>query len=1634
MADSSAENVLELFREALKAPASERADAARALRWLALVPCWPEKVAEQGFPLVTTVATGAPVRALLQDLVTGGWVDYVDAVAPWDGSVYRMRSEQRRRVFEIEGRREHRDRSLLDEAAAARRQLQSASSSFSLPYPVVIRHWMNLLRSADNGGVVQATSVADCLVEDVRASLARARDLQLEGSPEATTILESAEPLVMALGGPLLIGAARCQRDLELQQRRIRDTRLLRNYQERPLLDRAFEQLLGDDSRWALHFIGQGGVGKTMFLRHLESKYGDRQAISRVDFDHLNPSYPLRSPGLLLLSFADELKLAAPESAIDLFHRLEIGVGRVHADLDAARRDGREVKLGYNAAGFETCLVFFADALMAIERSGRRPVLILDTCEELARLRFDGELPNTLVETFRILEDLHRRAPALRVVFSGRRPLAREGVDWAWDKEALPKREYLRLCPIFGFNRDEALALLQRYRVTREHGERSIPDDSRESILELSESVNGDTPSRLLHKTAAGDFVPAAHESSVRYNPFDVDLYGGWAAADPSLTADKLRRAGRHHYVRERIVSRLRDDVQKILPHLAVLGRFDEALVGTLAAKTDDRKVLWAEVRQQEWADIDRGARDVADTGPAFWNVNDQVRRKLEAYYEDEMPGAWTRARHEVADTLERLTIERDWSFLTPTYFDICAETLRDDPARVAEWWRKVEAKILDANAWDWADSISAALLDPDGRLGVALQHDDRNPLAAPIRALRANVLMRSLVEDESLGRLWEQSGAASAQYPDSRGRVLLDFRARAGQVAYARYRPGVFTEETESAQGESVKRPSPGARLGAVIGRLPPLRAILDQVHSTDGAWQRQAIHTEMALLDNAVEMLEQVDWSSSRGDLVELLIQRAGDLANELESTPWVNLYLQRLKAMTGAPDQSWPWGVVWRAKIPGALRTPAFDWLPPVEQDVRRLLECGRLLERSNDAEEIRAFGKTALERVEVPSSLDEDRLLSQALRLLPESRPNLKELVQASIALAGKREECEAHRKVPPLFVTAIQLTAALGDIDAALAMLQSTRDGQPAEPVVRWLDRLSAYLNARFLLTEPAHVDIPLRDLPARESDPVAAFMKASADGLAFARDGKLTANDVARIRELAASVGFPVPKNVSELENVPAGWRPWLARYLALRWFAESRGDRVELEALKDTLIGFYGTSLPADVAFLDRSKSVASTTLELLSPLLGLGALLLFGYGGLALARAGLRYATGQSWTLWETGRGLFELFLLGGVIIIAVTFVLRQYTLVLGRLMHARSKLTILPDGRVSVETRRELNDAIAWLSRVLKVPPDVAVVAMPDLSPYSDLAMALRSARRGDSRRVSFTVFPYLVAILRIDHIIAMTGDGGPCWEAMLGTHSRFDLRRCEYAFRRIADNSWQAADPFDDILNIVAISSIRDLSGWRAALEKPERIKGSTLRAFPQSERRTDVGILIVQAEVSVSEDVGIRFSTHGGRAFTVDDVRRVFPNLRLFVLLGIDRGELTTRTESDRLTARQARQAAQELFRKAAPAVIAIPGLPLQTALVDEVLDIIVRRAIREHTDATWPLQRTVRQVQDRVFRKCGLDPDDATELAFDVCYYAADRVNMRVDIVQPEPPKATPPRKPSNRVRSNKRAQRSVQA
>src|SRR5262249_48862041 len=177
---------------------------------------------------------------------------------------------------------------------------------------------------------------------------------------------------------------------------------------------------------WALHLLGVGGVGKTMLVRYVASGRfaSDRQRpvlpVARVDFDHLDPRYPEQRPAELLLALGGDLAgFAVARSADRSLRRLNDAVAVLHESLAT----------GPTAAPQPQLLTQAIDAFVKfLNELQRPPLLVLDTCEELAKLHVPGVTAPTVERTFEILERIHAKLPSVRVLVAGRRWLDRKSV------------------------------------------------------------------------------------------------------------------------------------------------------------------------------------------------------------------------------------------------------------------------------------------------------------------------------------------------------------------------------------------------------------------------------------------------------------------------------------------------------------------------------------------------------------------------------------------------------------------------------------------------------------------------------------------------------------------------------------------------------------------------------------------------------------------------------------------------------------------------------------------------------------------------------------------------------------------------------------------------------------------------------------------------------------------------------------------------------------------------------------------------------------------------------------------------------------------------------------------------------
>jgi hypothetical protein len=200
-----------------------------------------------------------------------------------------------------------------------------------------------------------------------------------------------------------------------------------------------------------------------MLLRHITARLAAEKKFttSRVDFDYLSPDYPVRKPAQLLIELAEELRSYARDSKVEfLFEDFEKLVVQFHKEL-SAEPPADDPLANIRRPEFKQILRYFISALMSLPKP---IVFVLDTCEELTKLPPVGDILPNVAATFEILEEIHGQVPETRVIFAGRRLLARSGNGWrAADaslaegkKGYLPaEKKFLRLYEIRGIGEEK---------------------------------------------------------------------------------------------------------------------------------------------------------------------------------------------------------------------------------------------------------------------------------------------------------------------------------------------------------------------------------------------------------------------------------------------------------------------------------------------------------------------------------------------------------------------------------------------------------------------------------------------------------------------------------------------------------------------------------------------------------------------------------------------------------------------------------------------------------------------------------------------------------------------------------------------------------------------------------------------------------------------------------------------------------------------------------------------------------------------------------------------------------------------------------------------------------------------------
>jgi hypothetical protein len=981
----------------------------RDLAWLALVPVWTVPLAgacgwHGGGPALQAFLDGAEALGMVvqqhaDETLSPGFAELLERSAE---PQFWMPASERARVLADLG-----DRvgpsfllSMIGEIAA---RLPPATSIPALD------QWRELASLAADGGIEPA---AVRLRAGVRALLERGE------TGAALGLLRTSSLLAQALGGQLDSAVRRGEREVEIAYRRAHDRRALDGFLERPEQVRAFAELVGpDDSLWALHFLGIGGTGKTMLVRHITADLAGKSdcITARVDFDYISPNYPLLHPEQLLVELADELRTY---SAAEEFETFE---GRIRTLQDAMGRRAPDVAAGdpLRAPEFRAVQRAFIGWL---RRLPRRVVLILDTCEELAKLQAAGEMAPSIRATYQILEELHDAVPSLRVIFAGRRPLALSGHGWRLRAAALPEgrrhlppaKGYLRLHLIRGFTAGEADQYFARQRLSP-----PPPPALRDAIFQYSHE-----------STAVLDLLDGASAAGEpRYNPFDLSLYARWLRDNPALSAELIRSGRTDPYVDLRIARRLTDSVRRLLPAVAFLGRFDESMLRPAAPQASDAAFadVYRELAEQEWIEFQQ------DAGATFLQVDRNLHPRLVAYCtaDAEQRRLFDDARRQLAPALRQLVRDRA-AALAPRAdpgparqpelgFDLVHGALRAlDVEAAADLWEEIETGLAAAGRWDWGAVITARLLGEEGPGAAAAE------LRPAIMATQASAMLHA-ERGIAVARAWDNVAAVAAARSGLSGHTqAIEERAWLGRIA---------------ASPQPELTPADAARIARLWSELPQRRGA--GVHGAEQTVAMLVAATER-LVDDLVDGPQ--DSAVAQAFSVPDAAVLSGDsVSSELRAftlTLWSRVHRARGDATRSAALAG---AAVDVAGAPAAqARQRWAGWRAP--DSIADFVQLERLLQArwfaAAEASPLLAAWPAAVDRLHL---VDAERLVSVHLEL----RLGERVVERRDLEMLAARDRYDrlrqpvraAHRAVAPLVVNVALGWLALGDSERALAGLE-----------------------------------------------------------------------------------------------------------------------------------------------------------------------------------------------------------------------------------------------------------------------------------------------------------------------------------------------------------------------------------------------------------------------------------------------------------------------------------------------------------------------------------------------------------------------------------------------------------------
>ena len=1091
------EEQLQKAVEAARARTYERVGR-QPLTWLALVPEWTLELAQIcDFPADVTEFTDRAHASGLCEIRRRRGVP----ASFWMPSTARedflrdARTRSRTRLAETAGE-------IADRILAAEGKVRVAPS---------IRHWAEIARLGAEG----ALRGGDELGRRIQETTGR-RD-----AAGALDWIAAGEGLAPVLGGDLSAVVARARRRVNLEYRRRHDERALEHFLRRDEQVELLKHLILEPRHaWALHFIGMGGVGKTMLMRYLGAGFAADHGtpafpVGRVDFDHIDPRYPWERPEQLLVELAEALsayvETAEQEAALDHF-------------IELVRRSD-EARVG--SAGLAQLTERpFLEALEGFARFAERlpqpVVLVLDTCEELAKLHpGDASVPS-VDATFTILEHLHEALSTMRVVLAGRRLLATAGAGgWTVDNvqpaslTSLQPRPYLLLHEVRGFDRGEALEIFRRRKLT-------IDEAGLEVVLGASLET-GRVPG-----------VPGGRHGVAgdRYNPFDLDLYADWLAEEGELPLAQIASGDSDAYVRLRIVERLNEPaLERALPGAALLGRFDLATIEPLLPEDpSEHERLMRAFAEQEWIDIASGDEPAS----MVLEIEPHLLPRLRAHYagtpeHEEAAGAL--GRH-----LERLLLDEDLGALAIQHADTALGLY--DAAAAARLWERLELRIAAEGRWDWALAACLRLLAVDEDTG-----EPRHvPLRAAIRATYQAARRHRPAEHGPDPSGWREVLAAAEDHPVAEIRQRLIDRARLGAWADAAESGEAFEAPDGLRWRQLLRGPVESEQITASL--VAALERIMDS-----------------AVAEDAVEKIS-----------VEAIVRWAGAVRSSgcaLELRGAAAAVAARATVLAGRPHEVSEWPESFTG-IDGH-RHRFVDWVAPAAPASRARLESLLLQSSWWNA----PWGAEAGGPWEAPSlkTVDDTRLgaayvvSSLAFNTDSEFVDLMSDAVEPG---SDPAPECAAHRRVPPLFVALARTLVAVGRVEEGLDLLRrheeaaaATRGANEAQRTAASLARLEMLAVLRRMRLSGPYAQLLRSELQSPGAGETLAQRETAAAAAMLVLDDGVTAFEP--VSALAAHLTWraggrsPQPSDVARAADAQD---PVLAAHLTL--------DRCEARLLRE--------------------------------------------------------------------------------------------------------------------------------------------------------------------------------------------------------------------------------------------------------------------------------------------------------------------------------------------------------------------------------------------------------------------------------------------------------------------------------